>query len=58
MEAIVRECRERAQDINRQVFRAWKKGRGREPLSWSTLADVLHDIGLNKLAEDVSSAKL
>ena len=55
-EAIVRECRERSEDINVRIFRLWLKGEGLQPVSWVTLASVLKDIGLNTLARHINEA--
>jgi hypothetical protein len=56
-EAIVRELRDRAEDINKRVFRLWVKGEGLKPVSWATLVGVLQDIGLNTLASDIQQVK-
>ena len=55
--AIMREHRDRAEDINMSVFRSWVKGEGLKPVSWATLVDVLQDIGLNTLARDIKQVK-
>jgi hypothetical protein len=52
-DAIVKEHRGRAVDINQAIFRVWVKGKGLTPVSWSTLVGVLEDMGLNILAGDV-----
>ena len=51
-DAIVREHRERAEDINKAIFCEWLKEEGK-PASWATLVDVLQDIGLETLARDI-----
>ena len=56
-DAIVRELHERAEDINKRIFRLWLKGEGLQPVSWATLVGVLQDIGLNTLARDIEHAK-
>lgn len=56
-DAIVRECHERAEDINIKIFRLWVKGGGLQPVSWATLVGVLQDIGLNMLAKDIGHVK-
>ena len=56
-DAIVRELRERAEDINKRIFRLWVKGEGLQPVSWATLVGVLHNIGLNTLARDIHQVK-
>ena len=49
-DAIRKEYHGNAKDINCQIFKQWMKGIGRAPLSWDTLASVLQDIGLERLA--------
>ena len=39
--AIEKEQGKSASDINRQVFRLWLKGNGRQPVTWATLVAVL-----------------
>ena len=57
IDAIMREHRDRAEDINKSVFRLWVKGEGLKPVSWATLVDVLQDVGLNTLARDIKQVK-
>jgi hypothetical protein len=56
-EAIVKERREKAEDINTEIFRQWVNGKGRKPVSWATLVDVLRKIDMNKLADDIQQVK-
>ena len=49
--AIVEKHREKAEKINRDIFCSWLRGRGRQPVSWHTLAHVLTDIGMDRLAK-------
>jgi hypothetical protein len=44
-------------DINRETFEHWLKGTGRQPVTWTTLVEVLGDIGLHKLADDIGIVK-
>ena len=39
--------------INIEIFQDWLRGKGRNPATWRTLVDVLHDIGLYDLAGQV-----
>jgi hypothetical protein len=55
--AIVKELRDKAADINKEVFRLWLKGNGLQPVSWATLVGVLQDIGLNQLAVGIQHVK-
>ena len=54
---IVRECREWAEDINKQILQKWLRGRGKHPVTWATLVEVLRDIELSILAGDISTSK-
>ena len=39
--------------INREILRRWLEGRGKSPVKWSTLIQVLKDISRHALAEDI-----
>ena len=56
--AIEKEQGKSAPEINREVFRLWLKGKGRQPVTWATLVAVLQDIGLVKLARDIEAVKV
>ena len=51
--AIERELMRNAENINSRIFTLWLKGKGKQPVTWSTLANVLQDIGHNKLAKSI-----
>ena len=42
-------------DINRQILRLWVQGKGRQPVTWTTLVTVLQDIGLVTLAKEIEN---
>ena len=54
---IVHEYRERAERINTEILQEWLTGRGKQPVTWETLVEVLHDIELSTLAGDISTSK-
>ena len=54
MEAIKMETYNRVADINVKIARHWLRGRGKMPVYWRTLVEVLLDIGLNELADDIT----
>ena len=54
--SIEREHRGNAYGINLEVFKMWRRGTGKKPVTWDTLVAVLNDIGLNKLANDIDQA--
>ncbi len=56
LKAIVHECRENPKAINREIALQWLDGRGKRPVSWNTLLEVLRDIDLETLASDIESA--
>ena len=51
--AIERACLGRAEDINKELFRRWLGGRGRKPVAWSTLIEVLQSMRLMTLANKI-----
>jgi hypothetical protein len=55
MEAIEREKRENAEDINNAVLTRWIRGEGRKPTSWATLVTVLEQCQLHALADMIRS---
>ena len=40
-------------DINHAIFQRWIQGKGKLPVEWSTLVEVLKDIGLSELASEI-----
>ncbi len=53
--AIVKEKREKAEDINQEIFRLWLQGSGRT-VSWATLVEVLQIIKQNELAKRIQKS--
>ena len=53
------ECkhREDAERINKEILQEWAAGRGKKPVSWETLTEVLHDIELSTLADEIEAVK-
>ena len=45
------------QMINLEILREWLAGKGKQPVSWQTLTDVIHTIGLSILASDIEIVK-
>ncbi len=56
LNAIADKFRESAKDVSREVLVQWLAGKGRRPVSWMTLIEVLRDINLQTLASDIESA--
>ena len=46
-----------AERINTEILKEWLIGRGKKPVTWATLVDVLHDIKLSTLARDIETVK-
>ena len=44
-----------ANEINREIIEEWIAGRGKHPVTWKTLTEVLHDIGLSTLAREIEA---
>ena len=40
-----------------EVLRQWINGRGKQPVIWKTLIEVLHDIELSTLAREIEAVK-
>ena len=57
LDAIVRECRDNASDINRKILQKWVNGDGKQPASWATLATELELSGLSTLAMNIRKEK-
>ena len=43
--------------INIEILQEWLTGEGKQPVTWSTLVEVLRDIGLSILADDISNVQ-
>ena len=52
------EYRQNAERINTEILREWVTGRGKKPVTWETLTEVLHDIQLSALASEIEEVKL
>ena len=49
-QAIIEHHHEDATKINIHILQKWIQGRGKLPVEWSTLVEVLKDVGLSELA--------
>ena len=45
------------EEINKEILKEWLTGRGKQPVTWATLVNVLRDIKLSSLADDIEAAK-
>ena len=55
--SIANKHRDDAEQINMEVLQQWVNGRGKHPVTWETLTEVLHDIELNTLAGEIEAVK-
>ena len=57
IDSIIHECRDNPEKITLRIFQEWIAGRGKLPVSWDTLIEVLRDIDLGTLADDIAAVK-
>ena len=55
--SIAHKHRDDAEQINMEVLEEWTTGRGKHPVTWKTLTQVLHDIELSTLAREIEAVK-
>lgn len=46
-----------AERINTEIIQEWLTGRGKHPVNWRTLVEVLRDIELATLADEIEAVK-
>ena len=46
-----------AEQINIAILQEWLTGKGKQPVTWTTLIEVLRDIELSTLAGDIEAVK-
>ena len=51
------EYQQNAERINTEILREWATGRGKKPVTWKTLTEVLCNIGLVALAGNIEVMK-
>ena len=51
------EYRQNAERINTEILQEWATGRGKKPVIWKTLTEVLRDIELCALASEIEAVK-
>ena len=57
VDALELEHRSNSELINSKILQEWIAGKGKHPVTWKTLTEVLHDVDLRILAEDIDSVK-
>ena len=50
--------REDAEKINTEILWEWATGKGKHPVNWKTLTEVLRNIELGTLASEIEEVKL
>ena len=45
-----------AEQINTEILHEWLIGSGKKPVTWATLVEALHNIGLATLANKVTAS--
>ena len=51
--AIVSRHHQNADAINQEILTRWLQGQGKQPVTWSTVTDVLRDAGLPELTKTI-----
>ena len=46
-----------AEQVTLEILKGWIAGRGKHPVTWKTLAQILHDIDLSTLASEIEASK-
>ena len=46
-----------AEQINTEILQEWLTGKGKQPVTWATLVEVLRDIELTALAREIEAVK-
>ena len=46
-----------SEQINMKILKEWLTGRGKHPVTWATLIEVLHDVKLSTLANNIKAVK-
>ena len=46
-----------AEQINIEILQEWLTEKGKQPVNWATLVEVLHDIELSTLADEIEAVK-
>ena len=55
--ALAHKHRDDANEINIEIIEEWVTGKGKHPITWKTLTQVLRDIDLCTLAQEIEAIK-
>ena len=53
---VIKEDQGKASKSKREIAKQWLKGKGKQPVTWGTLVQVLESIGLKELATEIRGA--
>ena len=56
--ALAHKHNNNANEINREIIEEWVSGKGKHPVTWKTLTQILRDIELSTLAEEIEAIKI
>ena len=56
--AIAEKCMNDAEKTTANILTVWIAGKGKHPVTWKTLTEVLHDSELSVLAGEIEAVKL
>ncbi len=56
--ALEQEFNNNANRINFAILQNWLQGKGKQPVMWGTLVEVLRDCGLRYLADNIKDIKM
>ena len=54
---MARKYQHDAEQINTEIVQEWLTGKGKQPMTWATLVEVLRDVELSTLAGDIEAVK-
>ena len=57
VKAIAHSYQNKAEEINKEILEQWIIGKGKQPVTWKTLTEVLRDIELSMLAGEIEVVK-
>ena len=57
VDSIAHNHADNLEQINADIFEQWIAGRGKHPITWKTLIEVLRDVGLIILAGEIEAIK-
>ena len=53
---VIKEDQGKASKSKREIARQWLRGKGKQPVTWGTLVQVLESTGLKELAREIRGA--